>query len=221
MHSPEPIRWADRHGECLFRYALARVHRADLAEDLVQEAFLAALRGRDKFTGASSERTWLIGDLKHKIIDDLRRRRLDQPASAIAPDGWMDELFDATGHWKKAPARWSNPGAAFENAECWSTLSACLGKLPRRLASAFCLREIDELGNPEICAALGISATNMGVMLHRARLRLGHCLDIHWFGGERGDPSSVFSCKDNVLLASEALDRNLPLGKGSRYGGIW
>ncbi len=186
--SPDLMHWVDRHGDCLFRYALARVHRTDLAEDLVQEAFLAALRGRDKFTGASSERTWLIGILKHKLGDNLRRQHREQPVSAIASDVWIDELFDARGHWKKAPAPWTNPGAAFENAEFWSTLSACLGKLPRRLASAFCLREIDELGNPEICAALGISATNLGVMLHRARLRLWHCLDIHWFGGERGEP---------------------------------
>ena len=184
--SSDPAKWVDQHGDCLFRYALARVHRADLAENLVQEALLGALRGRDQFKGESSQRTWLIGILKRKIIDHLRREQREQPASAIAPDGWMDELFDTSGHWKKRPAKWSSPSAALENVEFWNTLSACLGKLPRPLASAFSLREIDELSCAEICATLGVTPTNLGVMLHRARLRLWHCLDVNWFGGERG-----------------------------------
>ena len=105
----DPASWVDRHGDYLFRYALARLHQVELAEDLVQDTFLGALRGREQFAGASSERTWLVSILKRKIIDHLRRQHREQPASDIAADGWMDELFDHSGHWKKAPARWANP----------------------------------------------------------------------------------------------------------------
>ncbi len=184
----DPAQWVEQHGDYLFRYALARVHRVELAEELVQEAFLGALRNREQFLGASSERTWLVSILKRKIVDHLRRRAREQPASSIAPDGWLDELFDQGGHWKQGPAAWGNPSAAFENAEFWATFAQCLGKLPRRLADAFALREMEALESAEICKELEISPTNLWVMLYRARMQLWRCLDLHWFAGERGPP---------------------------------
>lgn len=218
----DPASWVDRHGNYLFRYALHRLRRAELAEDLVQETLLGALRGRDQFAGASSERTWLVSILKRKIVDHLRRQHREQPASTIADDGWMDELFDKTGHRKKGPAKWTNPSAAFENAEFWETFSHCLDKLPGPLAHAFSLREMDELPSAEVCKVLlprhvrnthrfqnrrvifrlswaisvrnlhagviEVSPNHLWVMMHRARLQLSRCLDMHWFDGERGAP---------------------------------
>jgi RNA polymerase sigma-70 factor (ECF subfamily) len=182
----DPASWVARHGDYLFRYALSRVGQAESAEDLVQEALLAALRNRDQFAGVSSERTWLVSILKRKIIDRFRRQHREQPASNITRDGWIDDLFDQSGHWKTGPARWTNPSAAFENAEFWTTFRQCLGKLPRRLADAFFLREIDDMSSEEVCKALDISATNLWAMMHRARMQLWRCLDIHWFGGLEG-----------------------------------
>jgi RNA polymerase sigma-70 factor (TIGR02943 family) len=184
----DPASWVDRHGDYLYRYALGRLRQADLAEDVVQETFLGALRGKDQFAGASSERTWLLSILKRKIVDHLRRKYREQPASNIAADGWMDELFAKSGHWKQGPARWTHPGAALENAEFWQTFARCLGKLPRALADAFSLREMDQLDSTEVCKVLAVSPTNLWVMMHRARLRLWRCLDIHWFEGERHAP---------------------------------
>jgi RNA polymerase sigma-70 factor (ECF subfamily) len=182
----DPAGWVERHGDYLFRYALARLRRAELAEDLVQEAFLGALRARDQFAGASSERTWLVSILKRKIIDHFRRHYREQPISDLAPDRWMDELFDRHGHWKKGPPRWASPSAALESSEFWDTFSRCLGKLPGPLANAFALRAMDELPGAEVCKVLDVSPTNLWVMLHRARLGLWRCLDVHWFAGERG-----------------------------------
>ena len=122
----DPASWVDRHGNYLFGYALRRLRQPELAEDLVQEALLAALRGRDQFTGASAERTWLVGILKRKIVDHLRRQHREQPASNLADDGWIDELFDKTGHWKKGPAKWVNPSAGAD-----SPPASCL--LPARI----------------------------------------------------------------------------------------
>jgi RNA polymerase sigma-70 factor, ECF subfamily len=183
----DPAGWVDRHGDYLFRYALARVGRAELAEDLVQEAFLGALRNREQFAGASSEQTWLIGILKRKIVDHHRRQQREQPAGNLGEGGWIDELFDESGHWKKGPGHWTSPSASYENAEFWTTFRRCLSRLTPRLAEAFSLREIDDMPSEEICKVLTVSATNLNVMMHRARLQLWRCLDIHWFGGTGGE----------------------------------
>src|SRR5215468_1457294 len=67
-----PEDWVEAHGDYLFNFAIGQVRDAGVAEDLVQETFLAALKGRDRFAGQSSERTWLVGILRHKIYDHLR-----------------------------------------------------------------------------------------------------------------------------------------------------
>ena len=71
LHSLRKV--CDDHGECLYRYALVRVRKPEVAEDLVQETFLAAVRGFEKFGGRSSERSWLVGILKNKIVDHFRK----------------------------------------------------------------------------------------------------------------------------------------------------
>jgi RNA polymerase sigma-70 factor (ECF subfamily) len=184
--TPDPARWVDRHGDYLFRYALARLRRPDLAEDVVQEALLGALQGRRRFAGLAAERTWLVGILKHKIMDHLRRRYRERPLSDLGPDAWLDELFDRSGHWKKGVSRWEDPSAACEDAEFWDAFARCLNKLPPRLADAFCLRALDDLPGAQVCKVLGVSPSNLGVMLHRARLGLCRCLDTNWFAGGGG-----------------------------------
>ena len=66
-------RWVDDHGECLYRYALVRVRKPDVAEELMQETFLTAVRGYEEFGGRSSKRSWLVGILKDKIVDYFRK----------------------------------------------------------------------------------------------------------------------------------------------------
>jgi len=180
-------KWLEEHGDYLFRFAWSRLRQRDVAEDLVQETFLAALRAQDRFAGASSERTWLVGILKRKIVDHLRRKGREQPVSDIAPsDQWSDTLFDERGNWRKKPSKWCpDPSEAFEKQEFWSIFTACLGKLPGRLGHAFTLREVEELDSGEICEVLNISSNNLYVMLHRARLALWQCLEIKWFGTQK------------------------------------
>ena len=74
----QPETWVDEHADVLFRYALLRVRRSEVAEDLVQETFLAALHGRETYSGKSSVRTWMIGILRHKILDYFRRTAREQ-----------------------------------------------------------------------------------------------------------------------------------------------
>jgi RNA polymerase sigma-70 factor (ECF subfamily) len=180
-------KWVDEHSDYLFRYALSRLRQREVAEDLVQETFLAAIRARERFAGASSERTWLVGILKRKIADHLRRKCHEQPVSDLsASDRWVEALFDERGNWRKRPDKWPpDPSTAFEKQELWAIFAACLGKLPERLATAFTLREVEELDSQEVCKVLNVSANNLWVMLHRARLGLWRCLAVNWFGDKK------------------------------------
>lgn len=180
----DPETWLDAHGDALYRFALQRVRDASLAEDLVQDTLLAALRARAGFAAQASERTWLIAILKNKIIDHFRRGAREVPLpEADDPDAAIEALFAAEdGHWRRFPAAWEHPDTALEQAEFWRAFADCLAGLPARQAQAFTLCELDGLATEELCKALGASTSNVWVMLHRARLRLRECLERTWFG---------------------------------------
>ena len=181
--APNPEMWLEDHGDYLLRYALVRLQDREIAEDIVQETFLAALRAREKFQARSSVRTWLVGILKHKILDHFRKIYREPPISDLLfSEDPSEALFDEKGKWKLRPIAWADdPRAGLEQKEFWETFLRCMSELPRRLAKVFALRELEGLKHEEICNLLKISATNTGVMLHRARLRLRHCLEINWF----------------------------------------
>ena len=181
----DPNRWVDDHGDALYAYAMLRLRDADSASEVVQETFLEALKGRSKFLGRSSERTWLIGILKHKIIDTFRRRaRRERGVGGEEFEGGdAGEFFDEAGAWKVPVGRWSElPEKAIERAEFWEVFRACLAELPPSYAEAFTLCELEGLSGPEICKILEITPTNLWARLHRARLHLRRSLEIRWFG---------------------------------------
>src|ERR1019366_6433580 len=93
----DPTAWVDDHGDYLFRCAVCRLGRTEAAEDIVQETFLAALRNRQTYAGRSSERTWLVGILKNKIIDHLRRRGREEKAGSEPVEDVLDHFFDEKG----------------------------------------------------------------------------------------------------------------------------
>jgi RNA polymerase sigma-70 factor (TIGR02943 family) len=182
-----PENWVEEHGDYLFRFALSRLRRREAAEDLVQETFLAALRARQRFAGASTVRTWLVGILKRKIVDHLRRQHREQPIGDFdAQEGWADKLFDERGNWKVKPEEWpGDPSLPLEKREFWNVLSRCLSKLPERWASAFTLRAIEGMDSFEVCKVLDVTANNLWVILHRARSQLSRCLELNWFGKKK------------------------------------
>jgi RNA polymerase sigma-70 factor (ECF subfamily) len=178
-------RWVDDHGECLYRFALMRVRKPEVAEDLVQETLLAAVRGYDKFGGRSSERSWLCGILKNKIVDYFRK--LGRETSFTDMEFLEDEFsekFVSVGFWKHelGPQEWKpEADEVMHRGEFWQTMRDCLSKLPQRVADVFMLREMEEVASKQICADLAISESNLWVMLHRARLALRECLEMNWF----------------------------------------
>jgi len=181
----DPETWLAQHGDALYRYAYFRLRDRAQAEDLVQETLIAALQARQGFAGRSNERTWLIGILKNKLVDYLRKSVRERPLAELAgTESEIDALFDANDddHWKKPPADWVNPTRALEQKQFWKIFMECIEALPARQAQAFSLCELEGLEGEEACKVLGIATTNLWVMLHRARLRLRECLEAHWFG---------------------------------------
>lgn len=176
-----PGGWVDRHGDALYRYAILRLRSPDLAADAVQETFLEAIRNRAAFAGRSTERTWLVGILKHKVADHFRKAF--RTPTVDLPDEGNGE-FDRRGHWRSGPGPWpGDPSLAAESGEFRAALARCLARLPRGLADAFLLRELEGLDSDEVGARLGITPANLWARLHRARSALRRCLEENGFGG--------------------------------------
>jgi RNA polymerase sigma-70 factor (TIGR02943 family) len=171
----------------LLRYARSQLRNEAWAEDAVSDTLLAALEKPQGFAGTSALKTWLVGILKHKLIDQLRRHARE--ATVLDRDDGEDVdtlLFDETGHWRDAPADWGDqPEALCRQRQFLAVLDACVEKLPGVQGRVFMMREWLELDSDEICKELAISATNLWVLLHRARLRLRDCLQLSWFDAQR------------------------------------
>lgn len=196
----DPEEWVARHGDCLFRHALARVSRQETAQDLVQETFLAAWQSAHRFAGRASERSWLLGILRNKIADHYRARRTEiayEDADEMA--GLEEQQFSrarqGTRPWNPGnyPADWGDARASLEQAEFWETLHECVHKLPEKTARVFFLRELDGCECDAICRELDIKSSHLFVLLHRARLALRRCLELRWFKPHAAGRSSTVS----------------------------
>lgn len=185
--APDPQRWLELHGDALFRFALLRTGDRATAEDLVQETLLAAWGSRDRFEGQSTERTWLIGILKHKLIDAARRRAgepIDREIDDLA--SILSDEYTRGGKWRVGPRRWrQGPAEAAQAAEFWDVFHRCLSALPPRLILVFTEREAGDRPSDELCKLLGITPTNLWTLLHRARARLRKCLEVNWFAPKK------------------------------------
>lgn len=179
-----PECWVDDHGDCLYRYALLRVRRPEVAEDLVQETFCIAVRTYINFQGKSSERSWLCGILKNKICDYFRKlgRETCFTDLEFLDDEMSHKFIDQGWNHDLGPTEWKpEPEVLMDKAEFWKTFKDCISKLPARVGDVFMLREMEEMETAQICQAMRISQNNLWVMLHRARMALRECLELNWF----------------------------------------
>ncbi len=169
----------------LMRFARAQLRNEAWAEDAVSETVLAALAKPQAFAGQSQLKTWLVGILKHKLVDQIRRHARE--VSMTTPEDGEDIdalLFNDGGMWREAPAEWGDPEATLGRREFFEVLEVCVEMLPGVQGRVFMMREWLELDTAEICKELGITSTNAWVLLHRARLRLQTCLQQRWFGNK-------------------------------------
>ena len=129
-----------------------------------------------------SERGWLMGILKRKIIDHVRARNKHSKATPYEDE--MDpssQLFDAMGNWKPGAIKWSqSPDQKLELTELQNVVQDCLKTLPQNQADVFVLSVMEEMDSDEICKELKITPSNMWVRMHRARLGLAKCVGSKW-----------------------------------------
>jgi RNA polymerase sigma-70 factor (ECF subfamily) len=160
------LSWADvlpYRGD-LLRYARRKLMDPSLAEDLVHDVFEAVATGRAAFGGRSALRTWLVGILKHKIVDLVRERAVHEPL-ADADDAGL-----AGGAGLVSP----QPGPD-EQVACRQRLAQAMARLETLtpgVRQAFELRVLQERSTAEVCSALAITEDNLFVRLHRARRAL-------------------------------------------------
>src|SRR6185369_2161890 len=128
-----PDRWVEDHGDALFGFAALRVRDRAIAQDLVQETFLAALKGRQKFAGRSTERAWLFGILRNKLADYYRLK--SREAHLEDPDSGMPEeegFFHKSGTGKDgwiaqvAPKHWEGPDESLMAKEFQRIFGECV-----------------------------------------------------------------------------------------------
>ena len=187
--SPASSLELEGHRPYLMRFALLQLRDRSAAEDAVQETLLAAIQGAGRFAGQSSVRTWLIGILKHKIVDGIRKGAREQATGLGAGEAGTDDLdayFESDGHFVEPPGEWRSPESALEERRFFEVLERCLQALPAKTARAFTLRELLGLETDEICKELRVTPSNCWVMLYRARMSLRACLERTWFLADAG-----------------------------------
>jgi RNA polymerase sigma-70 factor (TIGR02943 family) len=168
----------------LMRFARLQLRNETWAEDAVADTQLAALSRPEAFEGRAQLKTWLVGILKYKILDHLRLHRqqavVDDSRNAQV-DPLDDMAFTEQGAHAQTPADWGDPQQHLQQRQFLAVLELCLEKLPPVQARLFLMREWLELSAEETCQEMKLTATNLYVQLHRARLRLRACLDVNWF----------------------------------------
>ena len=168
-------------------YGLARTFTSSpaLAEDIVQETWLAVIRGLRGFEGRSSLRTWIFGILVRRArtmsARDVRRGRVATHSNLDA-DGSSIEWEPGRGRiglWEESPAPWclDDPAAMLQSRELIEILEMALVSLPEQQRQVVFLRDVEDVSSTEVCNVLGITETNQRVLLHRGRARIRKTLD--------------------------------------------
>ncbi|MEY8847419.1 sigma-70 family RNA polymerase sigma factor [Psychroserpens sp. XS_ASV72] len=180
-HTLDPNKWIDLYSDYLFNYTISRVNDREIAKDLIQDTFIAGLKSMKNFKGNASERTWLISILKRKIIDYYRKSNSKKGQAEVRINynseenegDWLEERvadpFDKTAEDE------------MENSELGDAIYSCLDKLPEKQAQVFKMKTILNYETEAICNELNITASNLWVIIHRARVAMAECMQKHWF----------------------------------------
>lgn len=182
-----PKKWVELYADYLYNFAYYRVNNDELAQDLVQDSFLSALKAIDTYKGQASEKTWLISILKNKIIDHYKKAstRNESPLKLSTYDApSYDYFFDKQkmGGWQKEamPKDWSINENNYDTKEFYKTLENCLKELPEKWKGVFTMSILEENDSKLICKELEISSSNFWVIIHRAKLQIRACLEKNW-----------------------------------------
>lgn len=173
--------WVESYAQDMINWAAYRVSDVQLAQDLVQDTFLAAAQKLDTFRGDSSPKTWLFSILNFKIIDHYRAKA-KQPVKTDYQQ--FSNFFDGNGDWivSKRPKNWDEDEQhLLDNSDFQAVLKQCLDNLPEKWNACIHLKFMTDKKGDEICQELDITSTNFWQIIHRAKLSLRECIENKWF----------------------------------------
>jgi|TARA_R110000782_G_scaffold236819_3_gene322993 RNA polymerase sigma-70 factor (TIGR02943 family) len=176
--------WVNLYSDKLYSWALHKTSNKEVAEDLVQETFLAAFKSVNNFNNDSQPGTWLFSILNNKIIDYYRKsaKSIEKPKeNELLSEKATDSLFNAKGQWENAhSSNWQDEEHLLDNKEFTIILSLCIGKLPDNWRIAIESKYQKDKKASEICKELNITSSNYWQMIHRAKLQLKICIEKNW-----------------------------------------
>ena len=179
-HQLNPNKWVNLYSDYLFNYTITRVNDREIAKDLIQDTFFAGLKSLKNFKGEASERTWLISILKRKIIDYYRKINSNKGKAEVRMSYMKD---DQEGEWLEERVEdegYLNAEQILENSELGDAIYDCMEKLSDKQAKVFKMKTILGYETDDICNELNITASNLWVIIHRARIQMAECLEKNW-----------------------------------------
>lgn len=189
-HTLNPAQWLALYGDYLFSIAMIKLNDKQLAEDMLQETFLSAIKGAPNFRGESSEKTWLTSILNNKIIDQYRKKSvvgateyIDQTELSFT-QSFFESGTDVIPHWLEEayPRHWGKGAdASINQREFEDILTLCIKKMPDKLKLIFMAKFMEEETADNICKEFDISSSNYWVIIHRAKVLMRSCLEKNWF----------------------------------------
>lgn len=178
--------WVLEYSDSLYTRALNRTSSEEIAEDLVQETFIAAFAAFDGFQNKSKVKTWLTSILNNKIIDHYRNKSnrhqsLDQLEEGKAFQ-ITDSMFDTNGKWNSTNQNsiWEDEKHLLDDEDFNAAMKLCMDDLPVQWRIAISSKYLLEKETAEICQELGLSTSNYWQIMHRAKLLLKKCIEMHW-----------------------------------------
>ena len=175
--------WVDQFTDGMMSWAYHKIGRKEIAEDIVQDVFVAAYQSYQRFEGQSSPKTWLYAILNRKIADYFRDQYKGAHTEEDHSQPLMQMMFAPDGHWSDygRPQEWHEDANLLDNPEFQSTLTDCMHKLPPNWHAVIQYRFIEEKKSEDVCQELQITSTNLWQIMHRAKIQLRKCLEMHWF----------------------------------------
>ena len=174
--------WVADFSDELYSWAYYKTSNKEVAEDLVQETFLSALKYMDSFRKDSNAKTWLFTILNNKIIDHYRsasHNRMVNESSYTA--GEESSLFDESGSWlSPSSSDWEHEAHLLDRPEFLIVMQKCIENLPEKHKAVTMAKFYYHKKGSVICKELGISASNLWQIVHRSKLQLKACLDQNW-----------------------------------------
>jgi RNA polymerase sigma-70 factor, ECF subfamily len=169
-----------RHHDAMIRVARSFVPSYAVAQEVVQDTWLAVLRGMDAFEGRSSFQTWLYRILINRARSAGVREHRDVPIG-VQECSVDPSRFDDNGQWSLPPEHWSDElDNRLQAGELSASIWSALDQLPVRQRNVLALRDLEGMHSTEVCELLDITEANQRVLLHRGRSRMRQALEIEF-----------------------------------------